>query len=497
MARVPVCRVQQFSKGSLSAIGREVDRAEKNSRNEEIDATRSELNVTVKEAEGGTLYRAWNSWRKSHNCADQKISKTMTAFEGIVLTCSPEVFADLGWNTEDGCWDPVVRERCKEFIMKQYEFICEQIGEENILSATIHFDETTPHMQLYYVPAVDFVMQKQYAKDDQGKILRNENGSPVYARDDKGKIITERVDGTKINRGAFWGARGGKTSYNKLQTEHYQHMAAAYPELRLERGQEGSTAEHTTKYQWQKEQQEEVIDRLHDMAQEIADDYFITMGNVEDKQQELQTIEQAIAAKKEERDSVQAEIDSLTAVLSEKEVNSIAAKKTLFGKTEIDWKDWERVRNTARTAESAMAEAEAAKKAKEEAEKAKEAAEQAQSEAEAAYRTESERLRNIYQSQVNNIIADYKEEAGKNLAEYKEKIKANSKAELDKALAEAEAERKQYESWNRSLNKQGMQNTIDKYKAKSERLERFLSNYPDLYKQWQEKESERERSHPR
>ena len=149
MARVPVCRVQQFTKGSLSAIGREVDRAEKNSRNDDIDVTRSELNVTVKEAEGGTLYRAWNSWRESHGCADQKISKTMTAFEGIVLTASPEVFADLGWDNEEGCWDPLVRERCKEFIMKQYEFICDTIGEDRILSATIHFDEKTPHMQLY------------------------------------------------------------------------------------------------------------------------------------------------------------------------------------------------------------------------------------------------------------------------------------------------------------------------------------------------------------
>ena len=263
MARIPVLRVQQFTKGSLSAIGREVDRAEKNSRNGDIDETRTEYNVTIKEAEGGTLYRAWNAWRVEHGCSEQKINKTMTAFEGIVLTASPEVFQSFGWNPEtpEGI-SFEVRLKCQDFLISQYNFVRDVIGEDKILSATIHFDEKTPHIQLYYIPAVDYVNQKQYEKDKDGHIVRNEKGSPVYARDKDGKIITERVEGTRINRGGFWSNLGGKNSYNMLQTNHFETLKEEYPHLNLERGKEGSTAEHRTKNQWEKEMMDEVKDNL-------------------------------------------------------------------------------------------------------------------------------------------------------------------------------------------------------------------------------------------
>ena len=263
MARIPVLRVQQFTKGSLSAIGREVDRAEKNSRNGDIDEMRTEYNVAIKDAEGGTLYRAWNAWRVEHGCSEQKINKTMTAFEGIVLTASPEVFQSFGWNPETPEGTSFeVRLKCQDFLISQYNFVRDVIGEDKILSATIHFDEKTPHIQLYYIPAVDYVNQKQYEKDKDGHIVRNEKGSPVYARDKDGKIITERVEGTRINRGGFWSNLGGKNSYNMLQTNHFETLKKEYPHLNLERGKEGSTAEHRTKNQWEKEMMNEVKDNL-------------------------------------------------------------------------------------------------------------------------------------------------------------------------------------------------------------------------------------------
>ena len=46
--------------------------------------------------------------------------------------------------------------------------------DENILSAVVHLDETTPHLQLYYVPLVDTGKKKVYAKAPDGKVLRNE-----------------------------------------------------------------------------------------------------------------------------------------------------------------------------------------------------------------------------------------------------------------------------------------------------------------------------------
>lgn len=73
-----------------------------------------------------------------------------------------------------------------EFFNDCYKFVLREVGyhgtDENILSAVIHFDETTPHLQLYYVPIVDQGKKKVYAKGREGKVLRNEKGSPIQAK---------------------------------------------------------------------------------------------------------------------------------------------------------------------------------------------------------------------------------------------------------------------------------------------------------------------------
>ena len=54
------------------------------------------------------------------------------------------------------------------FFYRAYNFILREIGyhgtDQNIISAVIHFDETTPHLQLYYLPIIDKGKKKVYAK---------------------------------------------------------------------------------------------------------------------------------------------------------------------------------------------------------------------------------------------------------------------------------------------------------------------------------------------
>ena len=46
-------------------------------------------------------------------------------------------------------------EQTKEFFRLTYEFLKNRYGEENIISAYVHMDETTPHMHFLFMPVVE------------------------------------------------------------------------------------------------------------------------------------------------------------------------------------------------------------------------------------------------------------------------------------------------------------------------------------------------------
>lgn len=257
-----VLRVEGFSKGSLMGIGREVERAENyvlQHRNPDIDIERTHLNHIYKQTKNG-MYGEFKDICKKLNVSNaDNLKKNATAFEGIVITSDKEYFENLGY--VPGQEPP---EKVKEFFDKSYDFAKQEIGfqgtDNNILSAVVHYDETTPHLQLYYVPVVDSWKDKVYQKDENGKVLKNSNGSPIQARDNKGKIIYNDIENSeerRLNRTQFWQNKGGKNSYSLMQDRYYEQISKEYG---LGRGEKGSTKQHTTKAQWEAQKLEKELD---------------------------------------------------------------------------------------------------------------------------------------------------------------------------------------------------------------------------------------------
>ena len=257
-----VLRVEGFSKGSLMGIGREVEREENyvlQHRNPDIDIERTHLNHIYKQTKNG-MYGEFKDICKKLNVSNaDNLKKNATAFEGIVITSDKEYFENLGY--VPGQEPP---EKVKKFFDKSYDFAKQEIGfkgtDNNILSAVVHYDETTPHLQLYYVPVVDSWKDKVYQKDKNGKVLKNENGSPIQARDNKGKIIYKDIENSeerRLNRTQFWQNKGGKNSYSLMQDRYYEQISKEYG---LGRGEKGSTKQHTTKAQWEAQKLEKELD---------------------------------------------------------------------------------------------------------------------------------------------------------------------------------------------------------------------------------------------
>lgn len=185
-----VLRIEKFSKGGLGKIGAETERTAKQHRNEDIDRERTPLNYYFKKSDGGLIAQ----WKKTMQDfgASFKETKKAVAFEGVIITSDKDFFQERGYIPGE----PLPRE-LQKFFADSYAFILRQIGyhgtDKNILSAVVHLDETTPHLQLYYLPIVDEGRKKVYAKGADGKVLRNERGSPVQAKDKNGKSIYERT----------------------------------------------------------------------------------------------------------------------------------------------------------------------------------------------------------------------------------------------------------------------------------------------------------------
>lgn len=236
-----VVRVAGYNKGSLGTIGRECDRADVNHRNSEIDKELSYTNQSYKDANGGFVAE-YNDIVKTLN-AQCKETKTGIAFEGMIITADLPFFEGLGYEQGKPLPQPV-----KEFFDRSYSFATAQIGykqtDQNILSAKIHLDEKTPHLQLYYVPITEKWQSKVYAKGEDGKVLRSEKGTPIQAKGEDGKTLYEQHEDSntpKLSRTEFWRVRGGQTSYRKMQDLFYEKVGKHYD---LERGEVGSDRDH-------------------------------------------------------------------------------------------------------------------------------------------------------------------------------------------------------------------------------------------------------------
>ena len=250
-----VLRIEKFSKGDLGKIGAETERTTKHHRNEDIDSERTPLNYYFKKSEGG-LHAQWKQTMQDLN-ATFKETKKAVAFEGVIVTSDKAFFEEHGYVPGE----PLPLE-LQKFFADSYAFLKRQIGyhggDQNILSAVVHLDEATPHLQLYYIPVVDEGRKKVYAKGADGKVLRNEKGSPVQAKDSNGKSIftSAKLKRPKVCSSEFWEQRGAQISYGNLQDEFHEQVAWRYG---LERGEVGSNKKHTTKYQWKKQQQEKEL----------------------------------------------------------------------------------------------------------------------------------------------------------------------------------------------------------------------------------------------
>ncbi len=110
------------------------DTEQHNHSNEDIDTTRTKDNYELHSAEG-TAYERFKARMEQVHCMKRD---DVTVFDSLVVTLPKDV--------KDG------DER--KFFEAVYAFACGDYGKENIINATVHKDETKPHIHVGFIPVV-------------------------------------------------------------------------------------------------------------------------------------------------------------------------------------------------------------------------------------------------------------------------------------------------------------------------------------------------------
>lgn len=133
--------IQKFNRSEINGLNMHVQRKTENHSNKDIDISKSHLNYDfVDGIENGHYLKEIDKRIEQGYLGKKKIRSDAALVASAVITSDKKFF------------DGLTEEQEREFFKTAYEHFAEKYGRENIISAKVHKDETTPHMHLLVVP---------------------------------------------------------------------------------------------------------------------------------------------------------------------------------------------------------------------------------------------------------------------------------------------------------------------------------------------------------
>lgn len=177
--------MEKYKRGDIVGIERENERDEnyKSTRNPQIDKSKTRLNYHTMPYE--KKYLSFIDERIKQLSLRRKIKDDAVLITSFILGSDKEFF------------DRITAEQQKQFFTDCTDFFSERYGKENVVSAVVHLDESTPHLHFNLMPVTG------------------------------GRLCAKELFDRRALR--------------KLQTDFYEAVGKKYG---LERGKEGSTAKH-------------------------------------------------------------------------------------------------------------------------------------------------------------------------------------------------------------------------------------------------------------
>mgnify|MGYP001105214947 FL=1 len=135
--------MEKYKRGDIVGIERENERDEnyKSARNPQIDKSKTYLNYHTMPYE--KKYLSFIDERIKRLSPKRKIKDDAVLITSFILGSDKEFF------------DRITAEQQKQFFADCAEFFSERYGKENVISAVVHLDESTPHLHFNLMPVTD------------------------------------------------------------------------------------------------------------------------------------------------------------------------------------------------------------------------------------------------------------------------------------------------------------------------------------------------------
>lgn len=135
-----VARMEKMKAGNLGGMQRHNQRETENHSNQQIDIERSHLNYDLVNAEAINYRERVKEIIDSQRVSQRAVRKDAVLVDEWIITSDKTFF-----NSAD----------TDKFFEDSLAYFSDRCGAQNIAYATVHLDETTPHMHLGIVPMVD------------------------------------------------------------------------------------------------------------------------------------------------------------------------------------------------------------------------------------------------------------------------------------------------------------------------------------------------------
>ena len=362
-----VARMEKMKVGNLGGAYRHNERIFKNHSNKDIDPNRSHLNYELTDRDRSVSYeKQIKNYVNETKISKRAIRKDAVLCDEWVITSDKKFFEDLN------------QEQVQEFFETAKKYFEEQYGKQNIAYASVHLDESTPHMHMGVVPMKDgklsskAMFDREELKSIQDKLPKymNEHGFEVERgelnSENKHKTVAEFKQDMAVKEldEKLVSEYGAPEYINETTGEYYDlieyHNFLEFPSEE----QEGQIARETTyaeKMDWVKQHYQQALNKL-ESSQKLSEARISNLDQkIEEKTKELSKIDLEASQKLSElseleeqvnilepqKNSLEAKIEGLRneieqlGSISDSELDSIRPKKGILGsKVELSPEQW-------------------------------------------------------------------------------------------------------------------------------------------------------------
>lgn len=249
-----VVHMMKIKSGAVGGIQSHNNREHEPKTNPDVDMSRSEDNYD--------LIPCDNYKRSIKEKLSNLVESSRAIRKDAVVVCNFIVTSD------NETMDALGADRQREFFQDSVKWFSDRYGADRVLNATVHMDETTPHLHIGVMP------------------------------------ITQ--DGRLSAKAIFT-----KTEMKAIQTEFTRDVGEKYG---LERGVEGSERTHLSEARFKEQKALEMANEHGAIAQElqiIAED---CKQELSEATRSLETVKQELSAMQDRKDTLQDEIERLEAI---------------------------------------------------------------------------------------------------------------------------------------------------------------------------------------